>query len=66
MKENILETLQLINKLCNTSLSENDIDDALFSNVEEKRAFIQSIENAKASVELKQIQNLIDRLEKIK
>lgn len=66
MKESLLETLQLINKLCNTSLSEKDIDDTLLSNVEEKRAFIQRFENAKAAVELKQIQDLIDRLEKIK
>lgn len=66
MKERLLETLQLISKLCNTSLSEEDIDDTLLSNVEEKRALIQSIENAKASVELKHIQDLIDRLEKIK
>ena len=43
-----------------------DIDDALLSNVEEKRAFIQKLENAKAAIELKQIQDLIVRLEKIK
>lgn len=66
MKESLLETLHLINKLCNTSLSEEDIDDALLSNVEEKRAFIQKLENAKAAIELKQIQDLIVRLEKIK
>ena len=66
MKESLLETLHLINKLCNTSLLEEDIDDALLSNVEEKRAFIQKLENAKAAIELKQIQDLIVRLEKIK
>lgn len=66
MKEKLLETLQLVNKLCNTSLSEEDIDDALLSNVEEKRELVQMFNDAKAAVELKRIQDLIDKLEKIK
>lgn len=60
------EALSLMNKLCNTSVTKEDIPDELIKDIEEKTRIVNMIDNAKAAVELQYIKDLMHKVDDIK
>ena len=55
-----------MNALCNTSVSIDDLSDELTKDVAEKTAFIKMYDNAKASIDLQFIKDLMRRVDSVK
>ncbi len=64
--EKLQEALSLMNALCNTSVSIDDLSDELTKDVAEKTAFIKMYDNAKASIDLQFIKDLMRRVDSVK
>ena len=60
------EALSLMNALCNTSVTIDDVSDRLTKDVAEKKAIVKMIDDAKAAVELQHIKDLIRKVDSIK
>ncbi len=64
--QEIKESFELMNKLCGTNITIDDIDDTFISDIEEKKKIVYAIDKAKAAVELDTIKKFMDRLDSIK
>ncbi len=56
--DKLQEALSLMNALCNTSITLDDISDELTNNLEQKKAFIKMFDNTKAAVDLQLVERL--------
>lgn len=64
--EKLQEALTLMNELCNTSVTIDDISDRLTKDVAEKTAIVKMIDDAKAAVKLQYLQDLMRRVDSVK
>ena len=64
--DKLQEALSLMNALCNTSVSIDDISDRLTKDVDEKTAIVKMIDNAKAAVKLQYVKDLMRRVDSVK